>query len=355
MKRHLKVLACCAALALALIAVFFPAEASSALGIQLDPSGVSGSFSIASAALVTVFTKDIEANLFSTDDFTNEAIDDSENAIISAGKFFATVSVPQAGAAPTVVRGAVNINQTVNLREDDNLDYQIVAHSTLPIAIQDADEMLVSYAKRQNLIQEHTDALKQSILDQTAYDWSPSVATQMIRTSGANVAATAPSATGTRKAFTLDDLVKAKTLVTKQKLPNSELTALMDPDMYEQLMLDPSVKNASAFGKAVLPEGVVDRIAGINIRVRSNVVIYTNASTPVKKAVGAAGAATDNLACLVYHRRKVRKAKTAVKVFLNPDQAQHYGTVISAQVFAGGSLSRKDQKGVVAIIQAAGV
>ena len=354
MKKHLQFLTIVSLFAIAMVAIFFPSEASAAIGWSFS-TDIDAFVSLGAAPLVTIFTKDIEANLFSDDDFTNEGIDDTANVIVTQGKFFAKVSVPQAGAAPTVVKGDPGINRTVALREDDNLDYDIVAHSTLPIVVTDLDEMMVSYAKRQNLIQEHTDALKQSIGDQTAFDWAPSLATQMIRTSGSNVSATAPAATGTRKAFILDDLQKAKTLLMKQKLPKGDITALMDPDMYEQLMLDPSVKTASAFGKAVLPEGVVDRILGINIRVRSNVVVYTNAATPVKKAVGAVGAATDNLGCLVYHVRKVRRAKTPVKVFIDQDAPQHYGTVISAQLFAGGSHSRKDQKGVVAIIQAAGV
>jgi hypothetical protein len=335
-------------LSLLLVSLFFPAEAHSIFGSAAD--GVS----LGTAAVVTVYTKEVESNLFQSSDFMMEAKDDTAYVqSTDPKKGAATVSVPQAGASPTVVIGAVAPNQTVNTRDDDNLTYDIPAISTLPIVVQDAEDFVIAYDKRANIIEEHTNALRESIGTAVAYQWSPTLAAQIIRTSGSAVPSTSNGATGNRKKFTKEDILAAKTLIGTQNGNTENLRALMTYNMYAQLLNDPDIKAAQNYGLATLPTGVVDMIYGVQIRIRPTVCTYTNASTPVKKAIGAATASTDNEAVIVYDPKKVRFAKTGLKVFYNPDRAEHFGSVISAQMFGGGSFARKDQKCVVAIVQAA--
>jgi hypothetical protein len=112
-----------------------------------------------------------------------------------------------------------------------------------------------------------------------------------------------------------------------------------------------------SYGKSALPDGVVNRIHGFDIMIRSTVVVYDNTATPVIKAVGDDGtpttpATTDNLACLAYHPSFVAKAVGAADVFIDENKPEYYGSIVSALQLFGASKMRTSQTGIVAIVQA---
>ena len=73
----------------------------------------------------------------------------------------------------------------------------------------------------------------------------------------------------------------------------------------------------------------------------------------VKKAVGAAGAATDNLGILAWADNCVRRAEGNVKMYADMDNPLYLGSIFNASVRAGAMIGRTDSKGVYALVQTA--
>ena len=92
---------------------------------------------------------------------------------------------------------------------------------------------------------------------------------------------------------------------------------------------------------------------GIIWYVRSKVTVWSNVSTPALKAVGADTAATSNAGAIFWHDKFVRKAKGKVKVFLNIDDAELYGSKLSALTRYGAIGARKDCKGIINLVESA--
>lgn len=301
-----------------------------------------------------IWSKDIEDNLYQNNQFMNKATDHSQWVM------YKTVHVPQAGAAPSVKKNRSLLPATISQRTDAELTYSLNEYTSDPVLITNLEELQISYNKRMSVINNTVDQIGEVVSNATLYAWAPSGATRQVRTTGAvDALALAPSATGTRKAITLADITKAKSILNMDKIPNEGRVLLMPAEIYDNHFLAISnVQQAYAYGSAVLPMGVVGKIFGFEIMIRPSVLVYDNTATPVIKAIGddgvpSAPAASDNMACIAYHPKYVAHALGGIKSFYTENSPEYFGNIYSSLVMHGASKLRTDQKGIVAIIQAA--
>jgi hypothetical protein len=297
---------------------------------------------------------DIQENLF------------KDNAIIARATNhdgfvnYKTVHVPQAGSNPTISKNITSFPATITQRTDSELTYSMDTYYVQPIHIEAGQETaFLSYDKRMSILNQHISTLEDVLVNNALYKWAPSGATRQVRTTGTAVGtALAPSATGTRNAITLADILKAKSILDSENVPAAGRVLLLPSDMYNaQLLAIADVYQAQSYGTSALPSGVVTRIHGFDVMIRSTVVVYDNTATPVIKAVADSGtpssaAATDNLAALAYHPNFVAKAMGSTDVFITEQVAEYYGSIVSAMQLFGASKMRTSQTGVVAIVQA---
>jgi len=298
--------------------------------------------------LVKLFSKEIQSNLFPNNEFYKSSqLDGGVN--INAK----TVDIPQAGAKPTIIKNPTSFPLTIGSRTDDVLTYSVDHFVTAPTAIQDVNEMVISYSKRASVLQDHAKVLNSRVADEIAVAWSPTLAAQLSRTTGsASGSALAPSATGTRLALTRDDIALIATKFDRDDVPVSERNILFDADLYAQLLKIDSFINFDYINRKPTVDGQIGEIFGMKVFKRSRAVLYTNAGTPVKKAVGATGAVTDNLAALAWASGEVRRAEGIAKIYSDLDNPAFVGSVFNAAVRSGGTFARADQKGVYSLIQA---
>lgn len=299
---------------------------------------------------------DIQENLFKDNAIINRAV--NHDGFVN----FKTVHVPQAGANPTITKNLGSFPATITQRTDSELTYSMDTYYVSPILIEKGQETaFISYEKRMSVLKQNINTLEDVLTNHALYKWAPSGATTQVRTSGSLVAtALAPSATGTRKAITLADILSAKAMLDKQNVPANGRILLMDSDIYNaQLLAIQDVYQMQSYGQSALPSGVVNRIHGFDVMIRSSVVVYDNTATPVIKAVAdstglpTTPAISDNLAILAYHPDFVAKAKGNTEVIVNEDVAEYYGSIISAFQLFGASKMRTAQTGICAIIQSA--
>ena len=297
----------------------------------------------AAAPLVTVFTKEIEEKLYPESEFYHNAKDDS--VWISGNK----VSRGVAGASPGAsTNPALPLSATQ--RVDDSNEYAIQLHVTDPQILTRDEELIVNYNKRQSIIDDHVNVLNTRTADNMAYQWAPSNANYMIRTTGAGVAAVDGSQTGLRKAIEKQQFIEALIALMRQDAKGPKF-GVCPATLYGQLLALPDFVDYTKTGRAdILKTGVIGEILGIKMFVRSYTTLYTNAGTPVKKPVATAGAVDDNLSILIWDATMCYKALGKVNVNIENRPATYLGDIINADVRSGGK-SRADGKGVISIIQ----
>ncbi len=292
----------------------------------------------------------IEGNLFKNNEFLLASTDAGQYVL--QGK---VVHIPQAGALPNIVKNRSSLPATVVQRGDTDITYTLDEYTTDPILIPNAETFELSYNKRESVLGEYESSLRQTVADSLLIDWSPSGSTGLVmRTTGVSTATTLAGTTGNRAKFTVNDLKGAQLQLNKQNVPMEGRYALISADMFQQLTDDMSATQYRDFSAAYdVKDGVLGRLFGFNIMMRSNVVTYTNDSAPVVNPYGATPAAADNDGVLCWQIGAVERALGDIKFFERIGDPTYYGDVYSVSVRMGARMRRSDARGVVAIVQAA--
>jgi hypothetical protein len=280
-----------------------------------------------------IWTRHIQESLFKDNDFLNYAFNADQYVI--QGK---VVHIPNAGAAPSIVRNRSSLPATVTQRTDVDITYSIDEYTSDPVLIPNADTVELAYDKLSNVLDESESAIRETVADWMLYHWRPEAAGSIIRTTGADVTAHLSGATGNRKKLVLADIKKARLTLNKQNVPKNDRYLMIDSDMYDQLMDELNITQYREAAKDYLME-------------RTTVMTANNAGTPVIQLPGASTNTTDNGVAFAWQKNTVERALGTVDFFENLGDPTYYGDIYSALVRMGGRKRRNDQKGIVAIIQ----
>ena len=291
-----------------------------------------------------IWTAAIVENLFASNSFLSKAFNADE--YVNQGK---TVHIPQAGAPSGVKKNRTDLPASVAKRTDTDVTFVLDEYTTDPICIPHADTVELSYNKRESVLR--NDKLK--LADEVALSfidaWSPA-AERCIETTGAEVNAYTPKATGKRKGLCKADVLTLMTKFNAEDIPQEGRYLLLDAYMYSQLLADLTQSENMAFlACADAANGIVGKLFRFNVMTRSTVALYN--ATKAKKAWSAEGSATDLAAALAWHEQSVCRALGEVKAFENEGDPTFYGDIYSFLVRAGGRILRSDNKGVAAIVQ----
>lgn len=284
-------------------------------------------------------------NLFADNSFMSRAFNADE--FVTAGSI---VHIPNAGAPSSVSKNRKQLPATVKTRNDVDLTFTLNEFTTDPIKISNAETVELSYNKRESLLRNDKSNLFKEIAEDFIYSWSTTVAGNIIRTSGAAVAAHMPGATGTRKAFVKGDLLNAMNIMNANDIPQEGRTAMLDAIQYGQLLASMTDNETADFNKqADVSKGVLGKIYSFDVIMRSRSGRYTAALAP--KYWTAANATTDHAAAICWQSDCVCRALGETKMFDSENNPLYYGDIYSFLARAGGRIMRNDGKGVLAIVQ----
>lgn len=296
-----------------------------------------------------IWQSHIEGNLFKNNEFLLASYDAGQYVLQGN-----VVHIPQAGALPNIVKNRSSLPASVSQRSDTDITYTLDEFSTDPILIPQAETIELSYNKRESVLSEYEAALRQLIAESVLYDWCPSVSGNLLRTNGAAVNSHLAGTTGNRKKFTTSDLKAAQLALNKQNIPLEDRYALLSADMYQQLTDDLSATQYRDFSMTFdAKDGVLGKLFGFNIMMRSNVVCYTNDVTPAAKAFGSVNTPDENDAVLCWQKNAVERALGSINFFERAGDPTYYGDIYSVAIRMGSRKRRNDEKGILAIIQAA--
>lgn len=296
------------------------------------------------AVEVELWHDDIAQELLKDNEFLKYAFD--ADGYVLEGK---VVHLPQSGGAANVEKNR-SVFPAVNVkRNDTDNTYALDEYTTDPVLIQNAETVEVSYDKRTSVIEENMEGIKEYIADDMLIKWSANVIASMkVKTTGDSTGATAPDATGNRKAFTETDLKSCRDKLNKQNVSKSNRYMLLSTEMLSQL--ETSMGDKFYYKDVVnLPEGTLTKLYGFYIMERSEVLVTTAADAI--KVIGAAAAVTDHQAGLFWQKNMVERALGEITMFESLGDPNNYGDTYSFLVRAGGRGRRGDGKGVGLIIQ----
>lgn len=286
----------------------------------------------------------------------------SEDQFVKGGSI---VYLPQAGAKPGVVKNRSNLPASATRRVDSAVFYPLDVWTTDPTLVTWAEAQEISYAKQDSVMGDHVSTLVEVAGDEMIYAWvrgyKPTAgggsaveylpANRIFATSGAAEAVNPDDGqTGNRKAFSYKDLQRVAAKFTKENIPKTDRYAMLESYMYQQFIDSLSSNQMAAFqATADLANGIVGKFAGFSIMERSSVLAYT--ATGDIRLPGEALGATDNLACLCWHKNSVAVSMGDKEIFEHQRDPINYGDVISALIKMGGRCRREDWKGIAAIRQ----
>jgi hypothetical protein len=290
-----------------------------------------------------IWINDIVEGLFADNSFASRSTDHSGyvNNL--------SVHVPNAGAPPNVTKNLSTFPATVTSRTDIDLKYDIDQYYTDPIRVSNAEDVELSYNKRQSILLGTKQALQNVVHGDLIYRWLPDGVGKQA-TSGANTPAYIASATGNRNALVKADILELRKKFDLWNIPQEGRVILLDAVMHAQLLDSLTETESAAFlASANAQTGTVGKIYGFDVIMRSSVAKATAAG--VSKLWSATAAATDTAAAIAWHPSTVSRALGAVNLYEEPSSPTYYGYILSALVRAGGSHIRSDKKGIVLLYQ----
>jgi hypothetical protein len=300
---------------------------------------------LAMAVQKEIWVNHIIGNLFKNNEFLNFAF--NADQYVLQGK---VVHIPQAAAAPSVSKNRESLPATVVKRADTDVTYALDEYTSDPILIPNADLYELSYDKRESVLAESESAIRQNIADWMLRNWAPSVSGSKVRTTGADVTATAPSATGERKKLISADFKSMAKKFNNWDIPMEDRFAMLDGNLYDQLLDSFSETTYRDFSKVVDPtKGIVGELYGFKVLQRSLVLVYDSALAA--KDPDDESATTDFAAALFWQKNAVERALGMVDFFEKLKDPTFYGDIYSLLVRMGGRIRRSDSKGVVALIE----
>ncbi|MGP1526386.1 MAG: hypothetical protein ACTTIA_02510 [Candidatus Cryptobacteroides sp.] len=295
------------------------------------------------ALQIQIWVKAIIEMLFADNSFAARSIDHSE---FVEGK---TVHVPNAGDGPGVEKNRSTFPATVTQRQDVDLYYDIDEFTVDPVRISNAEEVELSYSKRESVIGSSRRKLADKIYSDLIYKWIPA-GVSVVKTVGGSVAAHLVDATGKRKAMTKAVVEQVQIMFDEWDIPEEGRFMLLDARMYNQLKNSLTDAETVHFLAGADPvKGVIGEYAGFRFYKRSKVAKATAAG--VIKEWSAVNTATDCAAGLAWQEDCVSRALGDSVLYDDEKNPLYYGDVISFLQRAGGSCIRSDKKGVVLIMQ----
>jgi len=301
-----------------------------------------------------IWIQDIQKAIFPDSSFVRRSV--NHDGYVSNK----TVHIPQAGTIADVEKNRSVLPATVTQRTDTDRTYNLNEYTTGTMLITDLEALQVNYNKRQDVLAQHSEKIMKRIGDETAVSWAGaglvSAGGQIVLTTGTATADICPpSGTGNRDAVLINDIAACAAKLDEDDMPLEGRYMLMPSKMYHNMLIEnkATLLNSDYMNQGNLPTGVVAKIWGFNIIVRSNVVVYADAATPTIKAVGAAAAASDCFGAIAWHESAVCNALGEIKVFADSDNPAYYGSLFSAMVMHGATTLRTDGKGIVTLVQEA--
>jgi len=309
---------------------------------------------------VIKYSSELQKQLFPENSFYKKSI--GETGIADTTK---TVERPIQGSIGKARSGEIKtLPLQVKVALDDSDSYATTLVYAEPLAVNLPSEIALSYNKRAAKQVQQAGIINTRVADIAANNWGPTFSTNILKTSGtsrsSNVALSSGNLEmiGNRKSVTKEDMIAVHNLLQRMNVSSipGMFCGLVTADFYSDLLKLSEFTDYEKTGfSSKLEQGVLGKIMGIEIGVRATEtgdtgLIYSSSFT--KKGIDDSIISTDCPGNLFWHSGMTCRAEGILKTSVDENKPEYLGaTVISSWVRFGASWGRKDQKGVVALLE----
>jgi hypothetical protein len=299
---------------------------------------------------VTIFTPQIEENIYPL--FEPLRMFAKQHSV---GRGAKTVSVPAAGVLDY---GDVNIDHSTYPvdavpRVDTEITYDLTKHEFKPIVIADYDEFVTNYEIRNSILQDVSGLLGAYAIRTILGGFhTPGTGTYTYATTGSKTYTNQWN--DVVKNLTIEDVQALAQKLDLQKVPrDGNRYLVLPPEMFGGLMAEIADARYVDTATNAFQTGFIPNIHGFKVLMLPEVGVATinNAALRTPKTQGVAG--TDCNFGYALHKNYVGFAESGVRVFVNENAADYYGTVISGSWYAGGSYVRENPIGCITVYEKA--
>lgn len=298
-----------------------------------------------------VYSNELQKQLFPQNSFYKKSL-----GLTGLAADAATFEIPQLGSVGEAKEGApLILPLQVKKSDDDSTTGTMKLLYCDPILVEDEEDIVTNYSKRQAKQQQQASALNTRAADYAAKMWMPTATGTIIVTTGSTRATNLVGLTSTRKAVTKTDMLNVFNALLRHNIGDipGNLYGLVTADAYTDLLGISDFVDYNKTGYvSKLEQGILGKICGIEIMVRSkngSIGAWYDANNVVVTSVVTSG--TDRPASIFWHDALVCHAEAHPKTLIKADDPTYLGTVLNSTVRFGAEKCRKDQKGVVALAE----
>lgn len=296
-----------------------------------------------------IFLADLVKNLYANNMFLLQSRNWNQYA---QGK---TVRWNEEGQEPGLyINKATSTVLTEAQRQDIVREYDLDEYQTQKTRLDWTDEMVINYAKRMSILENHRKVVERGISMRILYNWARNAA-GLILTTGDAKSPTLPNATGNKKQVTLDDFLSARAELNHQDVPDDGRRVAVIPSHMEEDVTKEIIKDTNKYpGDGILLDGAIGKIAGFNLYLRSTTLPFDVAGTPQMIQADdnlalRTGLATDREGIIGYHPDFVTRSISPSSKTSIIDE--HGGATMSVTVYGGGDRYREQGEGIVLIVE----
>jgi len=303
------------------------------------------------------FSSELQKQLFPDNEFYKKSRIES-----GIGASVESIDIPVSGNVGTAKSGQPEtLPLQIKAREDSFKNYTVEQIYTDPYIVTNEEDIVLNYNKLNDIVMSLSMSVNSRAADIAAINWGATLATNIAQTTGTARVSNVTGTTGSRLAVAKNDILNVRRVFNRMNLPNrgrGSIYGLLTADMVNDLMKISEFVDADKTGElSKLLAGEIGFIAGMNLMMRtddkgSTGIMYSEAATPVKRALDEAVSATDNCAAIFWHMDMVRHAEGNAKSIINRNVAGYNGaTIIENLVRFGATFDRPDQKGIFALVE----
>lgn len=292
-----------------------------------------------------VWEKHLVEKFFPDDSFISRSVDDSEYVNNR------TVHVPGPGKPSAVKVNRTEVPAEVKQRVDTEVTYDIDELTTDPIRVSNAEEVELSYDKRQSVLDVDKKEIQRVASENILKRWANGADTSSpILTSGGERDAHTQKGVGKRLKMTSEAVRQVALRMDRQGLPDEGRYLILDADMYSDLLDSLTEANRLAFvNSANVAKGTVGQLYGVDIFKRTQVLRMKSNGTLLGS--DDEGEATEVSAGLAWHDKCVSRALGKCTMFPTLRDARYYSDIFSFLLRVGGSYRRADKHGLFLVAE----
>lgn len=303
----------------------------------------------------TLYSKELQKQIFPDNSFYKKSV--AETGVADTSE---TVEKPVQNKISKAKEGKPNqLPLSVETSTDTKKTYPTTLIYCQPLLIDSQSELMVNYSKRQTKQEQQAGEMNVKIANYAAYHWAPTLASNILRTTGDARASNIMGITGDRKALNKEVMLKIYNLMLRMNVSGmgGKWYGMLTPDAYTDLLSVPEFVDYQKTGNATkLEQGILGQIMGVELFTRTTDEGHTGLlyKADGKTPIPAESEVTDALLAgnLFWNDKMVCRAEGVLRTVVNENAPGYLGgTILECFTRFGADIIREDQKGVITLLE----